>query len=51
MTDWKIQYTRYDPREEGRREVLCALGNGYLVSRAAAPDALADDVHYPQFPV
>ena len=28
-------------------EALSALGNGYFVTRGAAPDASADGVHYP----
>src|SRR6056297_261210 len=48
MSDaWCMRYTGYEPDTEGLRETLCALGNGYIVSRAAAPDAAADDVHYP----
>lgn len=47
MSDWCLIYNGYDPEKEGLRETLCALGNGYLVSRAAAPDAVADDIHYP----
>lgn len=44
---WILSYTGYEPENEGRREVLCALGNGCIVSRAAAPNAVADAVHYP----
>jgi trehalose/maltose hydrolase-like predicted phosphorylase len=47
MTAWSLVYTGYEPEKEGLRETLCALGNGYIVSRACAPDAVADDVHYP----
>ncbi len=47
MSDWRLTYKGYRPEEEGLRETLCALGNGYIVSRAAASDAVADDVHYP----
>ena len=47
MTEWSLLYQHYDPEEEGRRETLCALGNGYFVTRAAAPDSVADGVHYP----
>ncbi|MFW5678469.1 MAG: glycoside hydrolase family 65 protein [Rhodosalinus sp.] len=47
MSTWNLKYSGYDPKAEGLRETLCALGNGYIVSRAAAPDAVADDVHYP----
>ncbi|MFI6445682.1 glycoside hydrolase family 65 protein [Kitasatospora sp. NPDC050543] len=44
---WQLSYEGFDPAEEGIREVLCAVGNGYLVSRAAAPESRADGVHYP----
>ncbi len=44
---WSLAYDGYDPGQEGLREVLCALGNGYFCSRAAAPDSQADGVHYP----
>ena len=47
MTEWSLVYQHYDPQQEGRRETLCALGNGYFVTRAAAPDSVADGVHYP----
>jgi trehalose/maltose hydrolase-like predicted phosphorylase len=32
---------------EGQREALCTLGNGYFATRGAAPESVADDVHYP----
>ncbi|WP_371494702.1 glycoside hydrolase family 65 protein [Kitasatospora sp. NBC_00374] len=44
---WQLGYEGFDPAAEGIREVLCAVGNGYLVSRAAAPESRADGVHYP----
>ncbi|MEV4611607.1 glycosyl hydrolase family 65 protein [Kitasatospora sp. NPDC049258] len=44
---WHLGYEGFDPAAEGIREVLCAVGNGYLVSRAAAPESRADGVHYP----
>ncbi len=47
MSEWLLVYEGFDPQEEGHREALCALGNGYFVTRGAAPEALADDVHYP----
>lgn len=47
MTSWTLAYDRWDPAEEGRRESLCALGNGYVVTRGAQPESRADDVHYP----
>lgn len=44
---WTLAYEGYVPAQEKLREALCALGNGYFVTRAAAPDSMADDVHYP----
>lgn len=44
---WQIVFEGYDPADEGRREALFALGNGYFVTRAAAPEAVSDGVHYP----
>ncbi|MFJ7912346.1 glycoside hydrolase family 65 protein [Kitasatospora sp. NPDC096204] len=44
---WTLRYRGFDPAEEGQREALCAVGNGYLVSRGAAPESVADGVHYP----
>ncbi|MEN8211323.1 MAG: beta-phosphoglucomutase family hydrolase [Thermodesulfobacteriota bacterium] len=44
---WDQIYIGFDPEDEGRREAMCALGNGYFVTRGAAPEAKADDVHYP----
>jgi beta-phosphoglucomutase family hydrolase len=47
IDDWNLIYNRYSPEEEGRRETLCALGNGYFVTRAADIGAQDDAVHYP----
>ncbi|GAA6617972.1 glycoside hydrolase family 65 protein [Scytonema sp. NUACC26] len=44
---WTISFEDYEPEEEGHRESLCALGNGYFVTRAAAFEATADCIHYP----
>jgi trehalose/maltose hydrolase-like predicted phosphorylase len=44
---WSLVFEEYDPADEGHREALCALGNGYFVTRAAAIDAIADEIHYP----
>lgn len=44
---WKLVYQHFDPVEEGTREALCTLGNGYWASRGAAAGACAGDVHYP----
>jgi alpha,alpha-trehalase len=47
MSEWALVYEAYDPTRQGRREALCALGNGYFVTRGAAPDVVADGTHYP----
>lgn len=44
---WKIIYTEYDPSQERLRESLCALGNGYFVTRGAAEECKAGAYHYP----
>jgi alpha,alpha-trehalase len=46
-TSWNNMYLGFDPKDEGRRETMCALGNGYFVTRGAVPEAKADDIHYP----
>jgi trehalose 6-phosphate phosphatase len=45
--DWTLTYEGYVPAEEGLREALCTVGNGYFATRGAAPEAHADGVHYP----
>ncbi len=47
MSVWVIEYEGFDPASEGVREALCTLGNGYLGTRGAAPEAQPDEVHYP----
>jgi trehalose/maltose hydrolase-like predicted phosphorylase len=44
---WKLAYEGFEPAQEGLREALCTLGNGYFATRGAAEEAEADDVHYP----
>ncbi|NOR57259.1 MAG: trehalose-phosphatase, partial [Sulfurimonas sp.] len=44
---WSLNYDRYIPKEEKLREVLCALGNGYFVTRSAAIESSSSDLHYP----
>lgn len=39
IADWVWEYEGYDPDKEKLRESLCALGNGYVVTRGAAPNA------------
>jgi beta-phosphoglucomutase family hydrolase len=44
---WSLVFEDFDPAQEGVREALCALGNGYFATRGAAAGAHADDIHYP----
>jgi beta-phosphoglucomutase family hydrolase len=44
---WSLVYEGFDAAQEGIRESLCALGNGYFTTRAAMAWAVMDDVHYP----
>lgn len=47
MSEWDLIYDRYTPAQERLREALCTLGNGYFATRGAAPESMADTVHYP----
>ncbi len=47
MSDWSLIYDEFVPEQEGLREALCTLGNGYFATRGAADEAQADDIHYP----
>jgi trehalose/maltose hydrolase-like predicted phosphorylase/beta-phosphoglucomutase-like phosphatase (HAD superfamily) len=44
---WTLEYEGFDPARQGLREALCAVGNGYFVTRGALPEAKADGVNYP----
>jgi trehalose/maltose hydrolase-like predicted phosphorylase len=44
---WELWYQGFDPHHEGHREAFCTLGNGYMATRGAACEAVADEVHYP----
>ena len=44
---WTLAYEGYDPKQEGLREALCTLGNGYFATRGASPESSADGIHYP----
>jgi beta-phosphoglucomutase family hydrolase len=44
---WILSYSGSDDVAEGARETLLTLGNGYLGTRGALPEATADEVHYP----
>jgi len=47
MNGWKLVYTTYKPQQEALREALCTVGNGYFATRGAAPEPVANDIHYP----
>ena len=47
VDEWVLRYEGFDPTSERLREALCTLGNGYFATRGAAPEAVADDIHYP----
>jgi len=48
MPAWTLVYEGFSPAEEGLREALCVLGNGYFCTRGAAEWADAvEGVHYP----
>lgn len=47
MDEWSLTFRGYQPDDEGLREALCTLGNGYVGTRGAAAEASADGVHYP----
>jgi alpha,alpha-trehalase len=47
VTAWTLAYEGFDPNQQGLREALCTLGNGYFATRGAAPEARADGVNYP----
>jgi trehalose/maltose hydrolase-like predicted phosphorylase len=47
MNPWTLRYEGYEPHQEGLREALCVVGNGYMATRAAAPESVADGTHYP----
>lgn len=44
---WTWTYEGCDPAQVQLREALCTLGNGYVATRGAAPEADADGTHYP----
>ena len=47
MKPWSLTYEGFDPEQEGLREALCTLANGYVAVRGALPESSADGVHYP----
>ncbi|MGV9776678.1 glycoside hydrolase family 65 protein [Streptosporangium sp. NPDC003464] len=47
MNPWLLTYDGSDPTQEGLREALTTLGNGYFATRGAVPESHADGAHYP----
>ncbi len=47
VNEWSLKYEQFDRDREGLREALCTLGNGYFATRGAAPESVADGIHYP----
>lgn len=47
MSEWLMLFDGFDPADEGRREALCTLGNGYFATRGAAPECDLGDSHHP----
>lgn len=45
--DWTLSYEGYAPAQEGLREALCTVGNGYFCTRGAFAQAEDDNTHYP----
>jgi beta-phosphoglucomutase family hydrolase len=45
--NWVLAYDHFAPREEGTREALCTLANGYWGTRGAVPGTTSGPVHYP----
>lgn len=44
---WNLEYKGFEPAEEGLREALSTLSNGYFGTRGAASEASASRVSYP----
>jgi beta-phosphoglucomutase family hydrolase len=45
--NWVLSYDEFSPELEKQRESMCAVGNGYFCTRAAAPESEDDGIHYP----
>jgi beta-phosphoglucomutase family hydrolase len=44
---WTLNYAEYEPAQEGTREALCTVGNGYIGTRGAFEEVKASEVNYP----
>jgi hypothetical protein len=38
---WTLVFEGYDSEDEGHREALCAMGNGYFVTREAVSEGMS----------
>ena len=47
INSWTLAFRGFDPLQQGARESLFTLGNGYFAVRGAPADATADGTHYP----
>ena len=47
MSDWVWRYDGYLAEEEGQREALCTLGNGFTATRGSLPESVSDSIHHP----
>jgi trehalose/maltose hydrolase-like predicted phosphorylase len=47
MNAWHLTYDGFDPVHQGHREALCTLGNGFMATRGALAESIADGIHYP----
>ena len=47
MLHWQFEYQNYEPGKQKLREALCALGNGYFVTRGAFEESEAGQFDYP----
>ncbi len=45
--EWELIYNEWNPDDQPLREALCALGNGYFVTRGAFEEVEAGEAHYP----
>lgn len=47
QSDWTLNYSKFIPEEQGFREALCTLSNGFFATRGAFEESTADELHYP----
>ena len=47
MNSWKLQFQEWNPKDHPAQEALCALGNGYIVTRGALEMEKDNKHNYP----